>query len=209
MKIASNASQEFVPIREVRNGTVIMKDNTYRAILLCSSLNFSLKSSDEQRGILLQFENFLNSLDFSIQLSVQSRRFDVRPYLTYMASLEKNQINDLMRIQLREYITFVKNFTDNQNIMVKNFFVIIPYSPAIIRKTGSSMFSFGKKKVVTEDDASFEQRKIQLDERVSIVESGLRSCGLKVARLGTEEIIDLFYKTFNPGDTGKPIAQTK
>lgn len=209
MAITSNASQDFVPIKEVRNGVVIMKDNSYRAILLCSSINFSLKSLDEQRAILIQFQNFLNSLDFSIQINIQSRRFDIKPYLTYLAGLEKNQINDLMRIQLREYITFVRNFTDNQNIMTKNFFVVIPYSPTIVNKKGGGIFSFGKKKTHIEENMAFEQRKLQLDERVSIVQSGLRSCGLKVAHLGTEEIIDLFYKTFNPGDTGKPIATEK
>ena len=209
MAVSSKASQDFVPIKEIRNGVVIMKDGSFRSILLCSSVNFSLKSPEEQKGILAQFQNFLNSLDFPVQISIQSRRLDIKPYLEYLASKEKSQVNDLMRIQLQEYISFIKNFTDNTNIMTKNFFLVTPYTGSAMQKQKSSFFSFGKKKTKLENDESFEQKKTQLDERTSLVDSGLRSCGLRTAKLDTEEIIELFYRTFNPGDTGNIMNQSK
>src|SRR5580704_17138262 len=124
----SHSTQEFVPISEVRDGIVIMKDGSLRAILLASSINFALKSEDEQTAFIVQFQNFLNSLDFSCQIFVQSRMLDIRPYIATLEVQYKEQLDYLMRIQIREYIEFIKSFTEAANIMTKNFFVVVPYS---------------------------------------------------------------------------------
>ena len=211
MSPATNATQEFVPIKEVRDGIVILKDGAMRSILLCSSLNFSLKSEDERNAILLQFQDFLNSLDFSIEIVVQSRKLDIRPYIALLEEQGKNQTNNLMKIQVREYIEFIKNFTENTNIMTKNFFIVVPYSPAFIntaRGTGNigARLGLGTKRGQTgTNEASFDENRSQLEERISVVEQGLVRTGIRVARLGTEEVIELFYKAFNPGETEKPI----
>ncbi|MFZ2522011.1 MAG: hypothetical protein WAX44_01925 [Minisyncoccia bacterium] len=209
MVVASNATQEFVPIREVRDGIVVLKDGTLRAVVLTSSLNFSLKSDDERNAIILQFQDFLNSLDFAIQISIQSRRLDIRPYLALLEDRYKEQVNDLMKIQTREYIEFVKKFTESTNIMTKSFFVVVPYDPAIIDiKGGVAGRLLGRRsasQVAEEKKVSFEENRTQLEQRVSVVEQGLSRCGIRVVRLGEEEVIELFYKIFNPGDTEKPI----
>lgn len=211
MAINSKASQEFVPITEVRDGVAILKDETLRAIVLASSLNFSLKSEDEKNAILFQFQDFINSLDFSVQIFIQSRRLDIRPYIALLEARGKDQMNDLMKIQIREYVDFIKNFTENNDIMTKNFFVIIPYSPAIINKN-TSFIPFMKRGTNEERAqnkiSDFEENKTQLEQRVGVVEQGLVRCGVRVARLGSEEIIELFYKIFNPGETEKPIQNT-
>src|SRR5689334_5739077 len=119
-KPTSKSTQEFVPVQEVRDGIVILKDKSLRAILLASSINFALKSEDEQTAFIVQFQNFLNSLDFSCQIFVQSRMLDIRPYIASLEVAYKNQLDDLMRIQIREYIGFIKNFTEAANIMTKN-----------------------------------------------------------------------------------------
>lgn len=208
MAVNSKATQEFVPIKEVRDGIAVLKDGSMRAVVLSSSLNFSLKSEDERRAIILQFQDFLNSLDFTVQISIQSRRLDIRPYIALLEDRYKEQMNDLMKIQTREYIEFIKKFTETTNIMTKSFFVVVPYDPAIINVKGGAA-SFFKKTSVTEElqkrEASFEENRTQLEQRVSVVEQGLSRCGIRVARLGTEEVIELFYKIFNPGETEKPI----
>lgn len=210
MASATNATQEFVPIKEVRDGIVMLKDGGMRAILLCSSMNFSLKSDDERQAILLQFQDFLNSLDFSIEILIQSRKLDIRPYIALLEEREKAQENSLMKIQVREYIGFIKNFTESTNIMTKHFFIVVPYSPATLNAdSASSLISslgFGKKKLdVAEGDKGFDETRSQLEERVSVVEQGLVRTGIRVARLGTEEVIELFYKAFNPGESEKPL----
>jgi type IV secretory pathway VirB4 component len=212
MAVSSKATQEFVPIKEVRDGIVILKDGSFRGVVLASSLNFSLKSDDERNAIILQFQDFLNSLDFAVQISIQSRRLDIRPYIALLEDRYKEQVNDLMKIQTREYIDFIKKFTESTNIMTKSFFVIVSYDPAIINIKGgvggvaSGLF---KKKSSAEEtqlkQLSFEENRTQLEQRVSVVEQGLVRCGIRVIRLGTEEVIELFYKLFNPGDTEKPI----
>src|SRR3989338_3950371 len=213
MAQATSATQEFVPIKEVRDGIVILKDGGMRAILLCSSLNFSLKSEDERNSILLQFQDFLNSLDFSIEIVIQSRKLDIRPYIALLEEQEKTQTNSLMKIQVREYIEFIKNFTENTNIMTKSFFIIVPYSPAVLN-TGvtrgvediSSRLGFSaKKEQVATTESNFDENRTQLEERLSVVEQGLIRTGIRMARLGTEEVIELFYKAFNPGETEKPL----
>ena len=206
--INSKATQEFVPISEVRDGIVVLKDGTMRGIVLASSLNFSLKSDDERNAILLQFQEFLNSLDFPIQISIESRRLDIRPYIALLEERYKEQVNDLMKIQTSEYIQFIKKFTETTNIMTKSFFVVVPYDPAILNVSSGPGSFFQKKTAEQSQQAkqtTFEENRTQLEQRVSVVEQGLVRCGIRVIRLGTEEVIELFYKIFNPGDTEKPI----
>lgn len=207
-KTVSRSTQDFVPISEVRDGVVVLKDGSLRAVLLASSINFALKSEDEQTAFIVQFQNFLNSLDFSVQIFIQSRMLDIRPYVATLEAQYKQQLDDLMRIQIREYIQFIKSFTEAANIMTKNFFVVVPYSPAIMvnKPSGSSFLPFGKKQVNTEEQTrTFEEQVSQLEQRISIVQQGLVRTGVRTVQLGTEEAIELLYKMFNPGEEGKPM----
>lgn len=213
MPVKARATQEFVPIEEIRDGIIIMKDGGMRALVIATSVNFSLKSDDEKTAILLQFQDFLNSLDFSVQIFVQSRRLDIRPYLALLEEQKKHQINDLMKVQITEYIGFIKNFTENTNIMTKSFFVVIPYSPAPLQGSSNIRNTFipQKKSEVASvpKEENFQENRTQLEQRISVVEQGLVRCGIRMERLGTEEVVELFYKIFNPGDTEKPIAQAQ
>ncbi len=207
----SRPAQDFIPFKEVRDGVIIMKDGSLRTILMASSLNIALKSQDEQEAIISQFQNFLNSLEFSTQFYIQSRRLDIRPYLALLEEREKEQVNELMKIQTKEYIEFIKNFTETTNIMSKSFFVVIPYTTNIgigVEKKLStfSAFSGGSNQKNTKEWLeNFEESKTQMEQRIAIIEAGLSRFGIRVALLGTEEIIELFYKIFNPGEIDKPI----
>ena len=210
----SKATQDFVPIREVRDGIVVLEDGSMRAILMTSSLNFALKSQDEQTSILAQFQNFLNSIEFSVQIFVQSRNLDIRPYIALLEERYKVQTDDLMRIQIQEYIQFVKNFTESANIMSKSFFTIVPYSPAVLQSKGGALgilsgITGDKKETQKGDTDLFEENKTQLQQRISVVEQGLSRTGIRVVQLGTEEVIELYYKMFNPGELEKPISLGK
>ena len=197
-----NATQQFVPIRDIRDGVAILQNGQMCMLLLASSINFAFKSLEEQEAILSQFQSFLNTIDFSVQIYVQSRRLDIRPYISLLKEREVLQDNDLMRIQLREYIEFIKTFTSEIDIMSKSFFVVVPYTPTIPDvKTGISSFlrpSQSKKAPV--DDAKFSQDRIQLEQRVSIVEQGLGRIGVRTIPLGNDELIELYYHIFNPED---------
>jgi hypothetical protein len=204
--MSKNATQEFVPIDDVRDGIVILKDGGMRGMLMASSINFALKSDDERQAILLQFQDFLNSLDFSIQIVAQSRRLDIRPYIALLEGRYKEQTNDLMKIQIEQYMAFIKSFTESTSIMTKNFFIVVPYDAAIISTKSSFMSNFGGKKQSEETkEENFEERKNQLEQRMGVVEQGLSRCGVRVAKLGTDEVVELFYKIFNPGESEKPI----
>jgi type IV secretory pathway VirB4 component len=207
---ASNKStQEFVPISEVRDGVVVLKNGSLRAILLASSINFALKSEDEQTAFIIQFQNFLNSLDFSVQVFVQSRSLDIRPYVATLEEAYKAQLDELLRIQIREYITFIKSFTEAANIMTKNFFVVVPYDPPAIGKSRGpfAALPFGKSSASAADaNHTFDEKVSQLEQRIGIVQQGLVRTGVRTVQLGTEEAIELLYKMFNPGEEGKPMS---
>ncbi len=209
MATKAQATQEFVPLTDIKDGIVTLKDGSLRAVLMASSVNFSLKSEDERIAILYQFQDFLNSLDFSVQIFIQSRRLDIRPYIALLEEREKNQVNDLMKIQVQEYIQFIKKFTEDTNIMTKHFFVVVPYSPATLQVKNPLANIFGKKKNSEGEKISmqekFEENRTQLEQRLSVVEQGLVRSGVRIVQLGTEEIVELFYKIFNPGDAEKPI----
>jgi len=204
------SSQDFVPIKEVRDGIVTLKDGSLRAVIITSSLNFSLKSEDERNAIISQFQDFLNSLDFTVQIFIQSRKLDIRPYLALMNERYKEQVNDLMKIQIQEYIEFIKNFTESTNIMSKNFFIVIPYSPAMLKSSGGFLATIMPNRGTSqqrklEGEEQFEENRTQLEQRIAVVEQGLLRSGIRVAKLGTEEVIEFFYKIFNPGETEKTI----
>jgi len=202
----AKASQELVPIEEIRDGVVILKDGSLRAVLMASSLNFALKSTEEQDAIIAQYQNFLNSLDFSVQFAIQSRKLNIEPYLEILRERKKVETNELMRIQITEYITFVKEFVETGNIVTKNFYIVVPFSPVIsldIQKKGvlGSLGSFFQKKSPGEsilDEAKFSEYKIQLWQRVDTVLEGLVRAGVRAAPLNTEELIELYYGLYNP-----------
>ena len=195
-----NATQNFVPIADIHDDVVILKDGQVCMVLLASSINFALKSSDEQQAILSQFQAFLNSVDFSLQIYIQSRRLDIRPYLEILKGRELHQDNDLMRIQLREYMEFITTFTSQVDIMTKNFFVVIPYTPTDISVKGfTQLLSPNAKRSERTAEKFFEDR-TQLEQRVSVVEQGLSRIGVRTVPLGTDELVELFYHIFNPED---------
>lgn len=210
--VKAQATQEFVPIREVRNGTVILKDGSLRAIVMASSINLALKSQDEQNAIIGQFQNFLNSLEFSVEFFIESRDLDIRPYIALLEERYTAELDDLMKIQIREYISFIKDFTERSNIMSKNFFIVVPYDPALVGRgkgiggTISALLPNNKASGSSDlTDEQFEEYRTQLEQRLGVIEQGLVRTGVRVVALGTEEIIELFYKLFNPGELEKPL----
>lgn len=190
-----------------------MKDGTMVGVLLASSVNFALKSNDEQQAIIAQFQNFLNSLDFSIQIFIQSRKLDIRPYVALLEERLGAQTEDLMKIQVQEYIEFIKTFTERSNIMSKRFFVVVPYSPPIVnikkQFEGAFLGAGDLEAKLKPKELGFEDHKSQLEERMGIVEQGLARIGVRTVPLGTEEAIELLYKQFNPGELEKPIVQNQ
>lgn len=212
----ARGTQEFVPIKEVRDGIVILKDGALRALLMASSINLALKAQDEQQAIIGQFQNFLNSLEFTVQFFIESRDLDIRPYIALLEERLVAELDDLMKIQIREYIGFIKDFTQRANIMSKNFFIIVPYDPSLVARGGGGMSGLlgavlpsGSTTATTFSDEQFEEYRTQLEQRVSVVEQGLVRTGVRVVKLGTEEVIELFYKLFNPGELEKPLQVTQ
>lgn len=205
MAIYARPTQEFVPIKEVRDGIILLKDGGLRAIVLANSINLSLKSGEEQKAIIMQFQNFLNTLDFSVQICIESRRLDIRPYLLLLENRMRVQNEPLMKLQTKEYMEFIRNFTESVNIMTKTFFIVVPYSENIALPTNTGILDNLFKKKSTEEKKKeekidFEEKRSQLEQRVSVIQQGLNRCGIKSAQLGTEEAIEVFYKVFNPGE---------
>lgn len=204
MALNAKAAQEFVPIKEVRDGIIVLKDGGLRAIILANSVNLSLKSNDEQKATILQFQSFLNTLDFSIQISVQSRRLDIRPYLLLLEDRIKIQSEPLLKLQTKEYIEFIRNFTESVSIMTKSFFITVPYTHTALKSDSGVLKSLfnrkNKEEVNIAKQEDFEEKRSQLEQRVSVIQQGLNRCGIKSVQLGTEEVVEVFYKVFNPGE---------
>jgi hypothetical protein len=200
MATSHASTQDFVPIRDIRGNVVVLKNGQMCMILLASSINFALKSLDEQQAILGQFQAFLNTIDFSLQFYIQSRRLNIEPYLAQLLEREPLQDNDLMRIQLREYMEFIRTFTAEVDVMSKNFFVVIPYTPTQIDFSGNIGAVFGMKRDAVIEDSKFEEHRMQLEQRVALVEQGLARIGVRTIALQNEELVELYYHIFNPGD---------
>ena len=210
--MAASAAQQFLVIDAIREDTVILKNGELRVVLMCSALNFALKSSDEQDAIIFQYQNFLNSLDFSLQILVQSRRLNIAPYLEQIRERQKEEANELLKIQISEYADFIKTFVDMSNIMAKTFYIIVPFTPAVLSQGGRlsvifNMFSSSNREVREKAALdAFEENRNQEWQRVDTVVSGLQRFGIRAAPLNTEELIELFYGLYNPTEFEKTAS---
>ncbi len=189
------STQDFLEFDQIRDGIIILKNKGLRAVLMVSSLNFALKSTEEQNAILYQFQNFLNSLDFSCQILVQSRRLNITGYLEKLTEIEKKEENELLKIQITDYRKFIEQITKGGSIMQKTFYVIVPFSIMEASVTREKR-KFPKIPSLTEE--MFQRCKIQLMQRVEFVVLGLRGSGLQSVPLTNLEITELFWGLHHP-----------
>lgn len=206
-------AQQFLAVDTVREDVAVLKDGGLRVILMCSSLNFALKSTDEQDAIIFQYQNFLNSLDFPVEFVIHSRRLNIAPYLESLRERQKDEDSELLKIQIAEYVEFIKTFVDMTHIMSKTFYTVVPFTPPLYEKTGVlssalSVLGLGKKESGKATD-SFEEYKNQLWQRVDTVVSGLQRFGVRSAPLNTEELIELFYGLYNPTEFEKTVTSAE
>ncbi len=197
---ATPSTQKSIPFAEIRDDVVIMKDGTLRSVILVSSLNFALKSEDEQQGVVNGYVSFLNSVDFELQIVIQSRKLNIEKYLNKLDALARQQDNELLRKQTKSYRMFIQKLVEEADIMDKKFFIVVPYSPFSKKKKNffvrlqevlspASIVKLGQKK--------FDDYKIELGRRVQLVQSGLKSIGLETKILNTQALIELYYNTYN------------
>ena len=197
----ASSTQKYVDVDEIRDGVIILKSGALRSVLLVSSLNFDLKSTEEQNAIISQYQAFLNSLDFPVQIVINSRRFNIEPYLERLQDETKQQTNELLRFQMSEYKSFIKNLTEMSNIMSKFFYVVVPFSPVEDKQSGllDKLFGIFRAKEATFARGDlFETYKAQLLQRVNHITAALGSAGVHAVPLNTEEIIELLYNSYNP-----------
>ncbi len=205
----SPSVQDKIDIADIKEGVVILKDGSVRAVLMASSTNFALKSTEEQDALTFHYQGFLNSLDFPIQILVVSRKFDISGYLAMLDQKQKEQENELLRIQITEYTDFVKSLTELANVITESFYLVIPFAQIESKESGfmgTIKTLIGQKKTVEEEKKTFEELKSQLWQRLNFVISGLEDIGIRAVPLNTEELIELYYRLYNPEAKEKPPA---
>ncbi len=200
-KISSVSTQQYLDILEIKDDVVVMRDGTIRAVLLVSSINFALKSEDEQNAIISSYISFLNNISTPIQIVIQSRDLNVDNYIEYLKGKERSQTNRLLKAQTAEYIEYIKELVSIGKIMNKKFFVVVPYSPFSDKhKSFMSQFSetFKPASILRLKEAKFAKYKENLSRRVDSVSSALMSLGVDVKQMKTQELIELYYNSYNP-----------
>jgi len=194
------ASQDFVAVEKIERGIVHLKKGGVLRVIMVSGINFDLKSEDEQNLILSSFQNFLNTLDFGAQFFVHSRKVNIKKYLEQMRERREEEVNELLKIQIEEYTAFIEQFVEENQIINKSFFVVVPHHKMVsVNPTEGLMKLFGgKKKEGNEETLSEEETLQQLAQRVDQVVSGLEQIGLRAIPLEDEELIELYYNLYNP-----------
>lgn len=210
----SSSTQQYLDIAEVRDSVVVMKDGTLRGVLLVSSINFALKSEDEQNALVQSYVGFLNSLDFPLQIVIQSRRLDIDNYLDRLNEAEKKQNNELLRAQISDYRQYIKELVELGNIMSKRFFVVVPYDP--VSNQAKSFWQRFRQVLspgaaVRMKEQMFRERADDLEKRVNLVSGGLSGVGLQVMQLDTQGLVELYYNVYNPDifltEKMKPLSE--
>lgn len=197
------STQKYLDISEIKNDCVVLKGGSLCAVLLVSSINFALKSEDEQKAVIQNYVRFLNTLDAPLQILIQSRPFNIKPYLAYLDELEKAQRNELLKIQMVDYSGFIRELVQMGEIMIRRFYVVVPYNPLGDKKRG--FFSrvldiFSASTMVKLKQEKFEKYRATLFRRVDNIVSSLGSMGLKSVPLDTQSLIELFYNIYNPSE---------
>lgn len=194
-------TQRYLDIQEVRDDLVVLKDGTVRAVVLVSSINFALKSRDEQQGVIQAYMQFLNGLDYPLQVVIQSRRMKIDEYVVRMNQASAELKNELLRTQMEDYIRFIQELVAGNDIMSKRFYVVVPYDPLSNKRKGfwaraASALTPGSR--IRLSEKQFDERKHELDQRVAQALGSLNSMGLTGVRLDTQGLIELYYNSYNP-----------
>ena len=193
------STQTYLDIAEIKENTVVMRDGSLRGILVVASINFSLKSVEEQNALISSYQNFLNGLEFPIQILMQSRRLDIHSYLDKLRSVMQQQTNELLRLQTQEYIEYITKLIEFASIMNKTFYVVIPLTTGATKTGFMSKITnlFNPASQITLQKKDFEKAKEELSKRINQVSSALGSMGLKTLNLTTEELVELMYNSYN------------
>lgn len=195
------STQSHLDIAEIRDDVVVMKDGTVRGVVLVSSINFALKSEDEQQAVIQSYMQFLNGLDYPLQIVIQSRKMRIDDYIARMNEASANLKNELLRTQMVDYINFVGELVAGSDIMSKRFYAVIPYDPLTSKKKSfwsraREVLSPGVRIKLNEKD--FTQRSNELDQRIAQALGSFNSMGLTGVRLDTQGLIELYYNAYNP-----------
>lgn len=204
--MASNINtKQFVDIHDIKENVVILKNGSLRVVIEVNSINFDLKANDEQIAIIGGFRNFLNSLDFPLQIVIHSRKLDIKDYLARTAALVEKIDNELLRIQGIEYVKFVGGLVELANVMSKKFYVVVPFyvletpdSPKSLWENVKLTFGSSQDKIKAIDEKSFPTYKSQIEQRAELIFDGLQGMGLTARFLNNEELMAMFLSLYNP-----------
>jgi hypothetical protein len=194
-------TQRFLDIAEIRDDAVVLKDGTLRAVLMVSSVNFALKSRDEQQAMIQSYMQFLNGLEYPLQIVIQSRKMNIDRYIVALKEQEKTIPNELLKAQIRDYRSFIGELVELGEIMQKRFYVVVPYDPVTDKKTGflsKLKTAVAPASVVKLNRKQFTDRRSELMQRSALVQSGLGGMGLQSVSLNTQGLIELYYTSYNP-----------
>jgi len=200
------STQQYLDISEIKEDTVIMRDGTLRAVILISSINFALKSEEEQNAIISAYVSFLNNIDFPLQIVIQSRELNIDAYLNDLRQRAKEQTNELLKMQTNEYVQYINELISMSKIMNKRFYITVPYNPLSDKQ--KNFFSrfldvFKPATLIRMKDEKFQRRKTELIRRVENIMGGLNSIGLNSIQLDTQSLIELYYNTYNPSTSAQ------
>lgn len=197
-------TQDTVLISEIRDGIVVMRDGSLRAVIMASAINFDLMSPQERDSVEYAYQSFLNSLHFPVQILIKSQRLDLDNYIAKLAQMRQEQDNDLLGLLMDDYIANIQSLVDEVNIMDKQFYTIVPFFPPAMTKMKSKNLvsgfasAFKQQEVTTVNEADFAAFKEELTQRVQMVSAGLSQMGVRNIPLNTQELIELFYSSYNP-----------
>lgn len=206
----SNSTQNALLVSEIRDGIAIMNDGTFRAVIMCKSINFDLMSPQEREAVEFSYQGFLNSLYFPVQIFIRSQKVDLRPYLEKLDKIRVSQDNMLLGLLMEDYIAFLDDISQQTNIMDKKFYLVISYPDpnqdvrsTFKQSTGffrgmTELFSPTKTAHVTIDEGQLDAAKDEMRNRVQAVMQGLMQCGVQSVPLDTQELIELYYDFYNP-----------
>lgn len=195
------STQSTLIINEIKDGMIILKDGTLRSVILASAINFDLMSTREQDAVEYAYQGFINSLHWPVQILIRSQKVDLDNYIEKLNTLRASQSNELLALLMEDYIANIKGLVDEVNIMSKQFYVVVPYFPPLTTKANfftQLSNSLKPAQVTTVTEQQFEEYKKELSQRVSQVASGLSQIGIRAVPLNTQELVDLFYSSYNP-----------
>ena len=118
--------QDYLPIKDLKNGIIETADGRYIKILEVDPINFTLRSDEEQFNIISSFASWLKISPMRLQFKSITRKADSDRHIAMVRKELEQEGNPQCREMGEDYIKLIKD-VGSREALTRRFFLIFQY----------------------------------------------------------------------------------